>query len=255
MKRTPSHGLLSVKDDLFKSDDYTETDLISLQKYNEGLFKKPLKMIFGYFEASYYLVDDEEGKTREIHLLSDKPFSFTEIKVLRERMLVAFGGQFKVFKVYQEPDGEQDADGWIRLRNDMDDDGSGENKSYGINRRIGLIYTFKSNRYGKDVNFSEIKKRRKIMKQRQVSHQDVVDKILLVAKKLARIKNFASYDLDELKVRNKDGFKEMYIKLKSNDFRISEVFENQEINQKISRKLNIDRIVINQESKPINEKE
>lgn len=250
MKRTPSHGLFSVKDDLFKSDEYTEKDLILLQRYREGIFSHQLKMIFGFFEASFYLLDDDETKTREIHLLSDKPFSFTEIKVLRERMLVAFGADFKTFKVYQEPDGEQDADGWMRLRNDMDDDGT-NNKHPGVNRKIGLIYTFKSNRFGEPIDFKKFRKKRKKIEKQNTSKKDIVDKILKVGSRLAKIKRLASYDLNEFKLRKKNGYREIFIILSSNDFRISEIFENAEINQVISKKLGVDRIVIEQKEKEV----
>ena len=260
-KRIPNDGgYLVVKNDLFSTKRFDEENVIQLVKHKEGMFGRPLSQIFGFFEATYYLMVDPDERTFELHLLSDKPFSFSEIRVLKQRLNIGFGCAFKHFAIYQEPDSDQDADRWMSLRTDTDDVPN-INRAYdkhkgtyaktifpydkktGINRKIGKIYEFDSTHFGKDYDWSKLKQENK--KAEKLTKEDIAKNIINYIKITAKIKSLGRYELVDItkdKVTNT-----IKIHIMSDDRRIKEVMEDHTINKKVCEGLRISRIEIEEE--------
>lgn len=260
-KRIPNDGgYLVVKNDLFSTKRFNEENVIQLIKHKDGMFGRPLSQIFGFFEATYYLMIDAKERTFELHLLSDKPFSFSEIRVLKQRLNIGFGCAFKHFSIYQEPDSDQNADKWMSLRSDTDDVPN-INRAYnkhkgtytktifpydkktGINRKIGKIYEFDSTHFGEDYDWEKLRAENK--KAEKLTKKDIANNIINYIKITAKIKSLGRYELVDIskdKVTNT-----IKINILSDDRRIKEVMENKEINKKVCDGLGISRLIIDEE--------
>lgn len=276
MQREPTTGYNLVKDNLFhltkkvKCEDGNEKDedifnedmIIQLlpDSDKKGMFGRPLRQIFGFFEATYYIEKDDKVKTFNLHLLSDKPFSFSEIRVLKLRLDIAYGGKYKHFNIYQEPDSDQDADRWMSLRGDFEDVPNTDRKydkhkgtytkevfpytkKTGINRKIGKIYEFSSTHYGKEYNFKKLMEANN--KAKKLNKKDIVDKIFNALKVISKTKSFGKYEVVSL---FKDKEKQILtINILSDDRRIDDIVSNEDINKKICEVLKINKLVVNRE--------
>lgn len=173
IKRYPSKGTLKVKDKLLNTGKFVEQDIIETQKqfsskrHSTGLYVKPLSRLMMFFDAQFYLEVDDENHNWKLHLFSQVPSSLTEIRILKDRMKIAYGDLFEWCSVYQAPLYEEEANKWINLRRAEDDQAYSQDEyidvknaekisETGINRKVGFIYKFKGDYSANDKGLAPL---------------------------------------------------------------------------------------------------
>lgn len=224
-----NHEIHSVKIDLFK--DYPEVSIIKRQKISKQdtqLFSQPLSSLFGFYQANYYVI--EQNGTMNLHLILKVPISQEELTILKARLQVVFNKKFKRFNIYQEPNSSIKADVWLGQRKVFETTNVDTNEDIkgAIIRKIGQIAQFNSDEvdYHLPKNTkSEPDEPKQVSAQEQL--KDLLHKIL--ANKI-KGNNFADFTINKVNVKKDsqgNGFN-IYVYIETRDDRIFDFFSDEE---------------------------